>query len=285
MLPIKRASALAFFAPLTLPATASTISLMRKFSILALLLLPCVVSAQSADAIVTRYLAARGGYDKIKAVSSERVIGTISFGGGVDGLFLVERERPLKMHMEINLNGSTMIRVYDGKSAGWIYNPFAPNPSVQPMSEAELRNIFDEADFEGPFVDYKQKGNVIEFAGKADVQGSPAYKLRLTNKNGDVSYFYFDGVTFLLLEWQGVRKVGDAEQTSESFFKDFREVEGLKYPFLIESRSPGTNQSQKLVASKIEVNMPIDAAHFAKPTPPPSPAAPPPAAPADPAKP
>jgi hypothetical protein len=260
--------------------------LLRKFSILVLLLLlPCAVLAQSADAIVTRYLAARGGYEKIKAVRSERVIGTISFGGGVDGLFLVERERPLKMHMEVNLNGSTMIRVYDGKSAGWIYNPFAQNPAVDPMSEADLRNIFDEADFEGPFVDYKQKGNVVEFVGKADVQGSPAYKLRLTNKNGDVSYFYFDAVTFLLLEWQGVRKVGETDQTSESFFKDFREVEGLKYPFLIESRSRGTNQSQKLVASKIEVNMPIDAAHFAKPNPPPSPAAPPPPAPADPAKP
>jgi outer membrane lipoprotein-sorting protein len=271
---------------LTLPATPSTISLMRKFSILALLLLlPCAVRAQSADAIVARYLAARGGYDKIKAVHSERVIGTISFGGGVDGLLLVERERPLKMHMEINLNGSTMIRVYDGKSAGWIYNPFAPNAVVQSMSEAELRNIFDEADFEGPFVDYKQKGNVIEFVGRADVQGSPAFKLRLTNKNGDVGYFYFDAVTFLLLEWQGVRKVGEAEQTSESYFKDFREVEGLKYPFLIESRSPGTNQSQKLVANKIEVNMPIDAAHFAQPSPPPSPATPPPSAPADPAKP
>jgi outer membrane lipoprotein-sorting protein len=258
----------------------------RKLSIfVVLLLLPCSVRAQTADEIVTKYIAARGGYDKIKAVRSERVIGTISFGGGVDGLFLVERERPLKMHMEIVLNGSTMIRVYDGKSAGWIYNPFTPNPAVQPMSEADLRNIFDEADFEGPFVDYKQKGSAIEFAGKADVEGKPAYKLKLTNKNGDVSYFYFDAANYLLLEWQGIRKVGETDQTSESYFRDFREVEGLKYPFLIESRSPGTNQSQKLVADKIEVNMPIDAAHFAKPTPPPSPAVPPPSAPADPAKP
>jgi len=260
---------------------------MRKFSILVLLLLlPCAVRAQTADEIVTKYVAARGGYDKIKAVRSERVIGTISFGGGVDGLFLVERERSLKMHMEINLNGSTMIRVYDGKSAGWIYNPFTPNPAVQAMSEAELRNIFDEADFEGPFVDYKQKGSVIEFVGKADVEGKPAYKLKLTNKNGDVSYFYFDAGNYLLLEWRGVRKAGDADQTSESYFRDFREVEGLKYPFLIESRSPGTNQSQKLIADKIEVNVPIDTAHFAKPNPSPSPASPPPpSAPADPAKP
>jgi outer membrane lipoprotein-sorting protein len=255
---------------------------MRKFLILAaLLLLPCAAVAQTADEIVTKYLAARGGHDKIKAVRSERVIGTISFGGGVDGLFVVERERPLKMHMELNLNGATVIRVYDGKSTGWVYNPFAKDPFVQPMTEADLRNIFDEADFEGPFVDYKEKGNQIEFAGKTEVEGKPAYKVKITNKNGDVSYFSFDATTHLILKWEGTRKVGDKDQPSESFFRDYREVDGLKYPFLIESRSPGTEQSQKLIAEKLEVNVPIDAAHFAKPNPPPSPAA----APADAAKP
>jgi hypothetical protein len=259
---------------------------MRKLFIFAIiLLLPCALLAQTADEIVTKYLAARGGHDKIKAVRSERVIGTISFGGGVDGLFLVERERPLKMHMEVNLNGATMVRVYDGKSAGWIYNPFTPNPAVQPMTEDDLRNIFDEADFEGPFVDYKEKGSQLEFAGKTDVEGKPAYKIKLTNKNGDVSNFSFDATTYLILRWEGNRKVGDKDQPAESFFRDYREVEGIKYPFLIESHSPGTDQSQKLLANKIEVNVPIDAAHFAKPNPPPSPAAPPPSAPADPAKP
>jgi hypothetical protein len=259
---------------------------MRKFLILsALLLFPCAVLAQTAEEIVTKYLSARGGHDKIKAVHSERVIGTISFGAGVDGLFVVERERPLKMHMELSLNGATMIRVYDGKSAGWIYNPFTKDPSVEPMTEADLRNIFDEADFEGPFVDYKQKGNQIEFAGKTEVEGKPAYKIKLTNKNGDVSNFSFDAATYLILKWEGNRRVGDKDQPSESFFRDYREVEGLKYPFLIESRSPGTDQSQKLVADKLEVNISIDEAHFGKPSPPPSPDAAPAAAPADATKP
>jgi hypothetical protein len=249
---------------------------MRNLSLLAvLLLLPWDVPAQTADEIVTKYLAARGGRDNIKAVRSERVTGAISFGPGADGSFLVERERPLKMHMEVSLNGATVIRVYDGKSSGWIYNPFAGNPAVQPMTEADLRNILDEADFEGPFVDYKEKVNQLEFSGKTDVDDKPAYKLKLTNKNGDVSYFSFDATTYMLVRWQGTRKVDGKDQPSESFFRDFREVQGLKYPFLIESRAPGTDQSQKIVADKIEVNIPIDAAHFAKPNPPP------PSAPAD----
>jgi len=253
-------------------------STMRKLVFLLLtFLLALPAAAQSVDDILAKYLVARGGLDKIRAVQSERVTGTISFGPGAEGPFIVERARPLKMHMEFNLNGQVVIRVYDGKSAGWTYNPFVPNSAVQPMAEADLRNIFEEADFDGPFVDYKSKGNQIEFTGKEDVEEKPAYKLKLTNRNGDVSYFFFDASTHLLLKWQGNRKLGDKDVPWASFFRDFREVNGLKYPFLIESAEVGGEDTQRIIAEKIEVNVPIDEARFGKPSPP----APPPQPPTD----
>ena len=251
----------------------------RLFTLIIFALLATSLSAQTADEVVSKYLTARGGVEKIKAVKSERVTGTISFGPDAEGPFLVERQRPLKMHMEITLNGQTLMRTYDGKSAGWTYNPFSANPSVEPMSDADLRNIFDEADFDGPFVDYKSKGSQIEFVDKEEVLGKTAYKLKLTNKLGDVSFFYFDASTNLLLKWEGERKIANQNIPWESFFHDFREVNGLKYPFLIESDAPGTEQRQRIAAEKIEVNIPIDASHFAKPNPPAPPApadAPPP---------
>jgi outer membrane lipoprotein-sorting protein len=235
------------------------------------------VSAQTVEDIISKYLNARGGVDKIKAVNTERVTGTISFGPDAQGPFFIERKRPLKMHMEITLNGQSLTRTYDGKSTGWIYNPFSPNPAVEPMSDYDLRNIFDEADFDGPFVDYKEKGNTIEFVDKEEILGKSAYKLKLTNKTGDVSFFYFDATTSLLLKWEGTRKLNDKDVPWESFFRNFREVNGLKYPFLIESDAPGTDQTQRITAEKIEVNIPLDDARFGKPTPPappPAPAAP-----------
>lgn len=255
--------------------------MIRKLLLLAAIALAGTsLSAQTADEVIAKYVAARGGIDKIKAVKSERLTGTISFGPEAEGPFLVERLRPLKMYMEITLNGMTLIRSYDGKSTGWIYNPFTSNPSVQAMTDTDLRNIGDEADFDGPFVDYKAKGNKIEFVDKEEVLGKTAYKLKLTNKLGDVSYFYFDADTNLLLKWEGDRKVGTQSFPWESVFHDFREVNGLKYPFLIESDAPGTDQRQKITADKIEVNIAIDAARFGKPNAPPLPATP--AAPANP---
>ena len=240
----------------------------RLFLLLAFALLATSLSAQTADEVVSNYLAARGGIDKIKAVKSERVTGTISFGPDAEGSFVMERQRPLKMHVEIILNGDTFIRTYDGKSAGWTYNPFTASPSVQPMSDTDLRNILDEADFDGPFVDYKSKGNQIEFVDKEEVLGKTAYKLKLTSKLGELSFFYFDASTNLVLKWEGNRKIANQDVPWESFFHDFREVHGLKYPFLVESDAPGTEQRQKITADKIEVNVPIDPSHFQKPNPP-----------------
>ena len=245
-----------------------------------LFVLPLSLPAQTADDVINAYVNARGGLAKIKAVQTERVTGVITFAPGVEGPFFVERKRPLKMHMEITVNGQSLIRVYDGKSAGWIYNPFAPNPSVTAMSDADLAGIADEADFEGPFVDYKAKGNQIEFAGKEQIDGKVVHKLKLTDKQGDVSYFYFDASTGLLMKWQGLRKVGDKEFPWETYFRDFREVDGLKYPFLVESAAQDSDQIQRISATKIETNITLNDSHFAKPAPPP----PPPAA-ADPPKP
>ena len=242
--------------------------------------LPLALRAQTADDVISAYIKARGGLAKIKAVQTERIIGVITFAPGVEGPFFVERKRPLKMHMEITVNGQSLIRVYDGKSAGWIYNPFTPNASVAAMSAEDLTGIADEADFEGPFVDYKAKGNQIEYAGKEQIDGKIVHKLKLTAKQGDVSFFSFDASTGLLMKWQGLRKVGDKELPWETYFRDFREVDGLKYPFLVESAAVESDQIQKITATKIEINIPLNESQFAKPKPPE-----PPAAPADPSKP
>jgi len=231
-------------------------------------LLPLFANAQTADEIVNKALAARGGVERIKAVKSERVTGRISFTGGMEGTFALELKRPRKMRLEIDLGGQKAIRVYDGKSAGWMINPFAENKDVQPMSEEELKGISEESDFDGPLVDYKAKGSQVELIGKEQFDDKPVYRLQLTNKNGDVRFYVFDASTFILLKWEGIRKIEDKEFPWESIFSDYREVQGLKYPFQIDQGSPGTEIKQNLVTDKIEIDPQINDARFNKPAPP-----------------
>jgi outer membrane lipoprotein-sorting protein len=257
----------------------------RILCITLLLFLPLAAAAQTADEIVKKALDARGGADKIKAVQSERVSGHVSFSRDMKGTFVVELKRPLKMHVEISIEGQKIIRVYDGESSGWMVNPFTETKEAQPLSPEDLKNISDESDFDGPLVDYKTKGNQIELAGKENLDDKPVYRLKLTNKNGDIRFYIFDASSFLLLKWEGKRKTGDEDLPWESFFSDFHEVQGLKYPFRIEQGSPGTEIKQTLTAEKIEIDPQIDDSRFTKPARPDAPAVPAPPAPLAPASP
>lgn len=237
----------------------------KIFLIAFLSLLPLTAAAQSADEIITKVLNARGGADKIKAIKSERVSGTVGFAPGLDGPFVVELKRPRKMHMEISVEGQKIVRIYDGKANGWVINPFAENKGVQPMPAEDVKDIADEADFDGPFVDYKSKGNQIEFVAKEKFDDKPVYRLKLTTKGGEVRYYVFDASTYLLLKWEGTRKADNQDIPWETLFSDYREVNGIKYAFRIDAGSPGTNIKQTLTTEKIEIDPEIDDARFGKP--------------------
>jgi outer membrane lipoprotein-sorting protein len=237
---------------------------LRTFYIALLFLLPAAASAQTADEILAKVLAARGGLDKMRAIHSERVSGQISFGD-VSGPFAVELKRPLKMHMQITIQDKTMVRVYDGKSQGWANNPFAGKMEPEAMSEEELKNITEESDFDGPLVDYKSKGNQIELVGKDKFESKDVWRLKLTTKNGDVRYYLFDANSFLLLKWEGKRRFQDQEIPVESHFSDYREVGGVKFAFAIDSGSSPMELTQKIRIEKIELNPELNDGEFGRP--------------------
>jgi hypothetical protein len=230
-------------------------------------------AAQTADQVVAKALAARGGLVKIRAVKSQRVSGTISFGEA-SGPFFVEFKRPLKMHMQLTVQNLTMVRVYDGKSAGWANNPFGGKMNPEAMTDEDLANISEESDFDGPLVDYKRKGSQIVLMGKDKVEDKDVWRLRLTTKSGDVRYYVFDSASFLLLKWEGKRRIENKELPVESYFRDYRTVDGLKFAFAIDSGSSAAEIAQKIAIDKIELNVPIDDAEFAKPATPVAPEAP-----------
>src|SRR6202163_3941795 len=162
---------------------------------------PVKAEAQTSDEIVAKVLAARGGLEKAKSVQTERITGTIYFNAELYGPFLAEFKRPLKMHNEVTIQNKTVVRTFNGKDAGWVTNPFVGNDAPEPMSADEVKDVVNEADFDGPLVDAKAKGNTIELAGAEKVEGRDAYILKVTHKDGQVSSYSFDTKTFLLVKW------------------------------------------------------------------------------------
>lgn len=229
------------------------------------LLCPVKTAAQTAEEIVAKVLTARGGLEKAKAIQTERITGTIYFNAELYGPFLAEFKRPLKMHNEVTIQNKTVVRAFNGKDSGWVTNPFAGKDAPEAMSADELKDAVNEADFDGPLVDAKAKGNTIELAGSEKVEGRDAYVLKVTHKDGQVSSYSFDTKTFLLVRWSGADTVNGESVTRETFFHDYRDVGGLKFAFELVSNTPGTDVTQRIVVDKIELDPQIDEARFAKP--------------------
>jgi hypothetical protein len=255
---------------------------MFQFALLAGIQLACAAKAagQTADGIVAKVLVARGGLEKAKAVQSERITGTLYFNPELYGPFLAEFKRPGKMHNEVTIQNKTIVRSFNGKDVGWVINPFVGKETAEPMSADEVKDVLNEADFDGPLVDAKAKGNTIELIGTAKVEGRDAYVLKVMHKDGQVSSYFFDKETFLLVKWSGADNINGEAVTRETLFKDYRDVGWLKFAFELVSNTPGTDVTQRIVVEKIEIDPPIDDARFGKPPGPPSlPAAAPAAAP------
>jgi hypothetical protein len=223
---------------------------------------------QTVDEIIAKSIEARGGIRKLKAVQSQRMSGHITIGE-TEGTLLIERKRPAKMREEITIDGKTIIRATDGKS-GWAINPFSGSSDPVALSPDDLKLVAQQADLDRPLVDYRAKGNQVELVGRDKLDGKEVYKLKVTLKDGQIRYDYIGVASSLELKWEGRVVRNGEDYQAESHFQDYRSVDGVLYPFVIESSSPGMAGVQKVVFDKIELNPPLDDARFEPPAPAPA---------------
>jgi outer membrane lipoprotein-sorting protein len=232
------------------------------FTLLALL--APIASAQTVDELVARNMEAKGGAAKLKAVKSTRATGRMVAGPGMEFPFVMMQKRPKSTRMEFTFQGMTGMQVYDGKTA-WMSMPFMgkKEPEVMPADQAKM--IEEQADFDGPLVDYKEKGHTVELVGKEQVEGADAFKLKVTLKGGDVRHIYLDAETYLEIKMEAKRVIQGSEVEGESYLSDYKEVGGMMMPHVMESGAKGAPQRQKLIFEKIELNPELDDALFAMP--------------------
>ena len=239
---------------------------MRKFllSIAALLVFSTLLSAQTVDEIIAKHLDATGGLAKIKAVKTRRLTGNFE-ANGVQAGFVELEARPNKLRREIAIQGMTMIQAYDGKTA-WQVVPFTGKKTPEALTGDELRQFQEEADMDGTLADYKEKGSAVELVGRDKFDGVDAFNLKLTLKTGEVRNFYLDASSFLQIGVSGKAKREGKEFEVRTSLTDYKEVEGVMYPFTIES-IVADQGSAKVTLQKIEVNVPIEDSAFKMPAP------------------
>ncbi len=239
---------------------------MRRILVL-LAILPLFAApaaAQTVDEIIAKYLKTVGGMEKIQAVQTLRRSGKYVGGGGFEADILQENKRGNSVREEFSLQGMTAINAYNGKT-GWKIEPWQGKKDPESLSEEEMKSILEDSDFDGPLVNYRQKGYQVEFIGRDKFEGTDTVKLKISKSNGDVYIYHLDTDYYVPIKIDIKRMVRGAEREYETALADYKEVGGWFLPFSLESNVKGSQGKSKVVYEKIEANVPIDDSRFDMP--------------------
>jgi hypothetical protein len=210
----------------------------------------------TADELVTKNIEAKGGLDNIHAIKSVRFSGHMRIQQDTLELdYVTLIKQPESVRYEAALQGLTQVQAFDGQQA-WQINPFQGRKDPEKLSADDAKGMAeDAADFAGPLVDYKAKGYKLDYLGREDIDGTEAYKLRVTRTNGDLTTVYLDPDYFLEIRTVNRRIEHGVPVETVVDYGDYEKVAGVFLPFSQESGIKGSSDRQKVQFDKAEANV------------------------------
>jgi photosystem II stability/assembly factor-like uncharacterized protein len=236
----------------------------RRLILIAAGLQSSAAGAMTVDEIVTRYIDARGGMAHLKAIHSLRTTGSAIFGGGHGTIEAESAEvikRPGMVRDEVTIQGLTQVDAYDGHDA-WVMDPFGGRREPRRSTADEAKGRAEDADIDGPLVDWREKGHRVEYLGTEDVDGTAAIKLRVNLKDGDVLYVYLDPDYFLEIREVSERHIRGTERITEQDLGGYAQVAGVWMPMTTDGGPKGGPRDFHFRISRVEVNVDVDDALF-----------------------
>lgn len=221
------------------------------------------VKAQTADEIINKHIEAMGGKAKLLSIKSVYMEGTSVMQNGTEIAQKSWKVDGKLYRQEINSAMFNFAMLVTDKE-GWRQNP-RNGGAFEPMTAEAVANMQVQLDCAGAFVDYAAKGHKVELIGKEDVEGTPAFKIKITYKAGNEAHYFFDATTYLIIRMSakgggmgmgGGRGPGagaDVERITD--FSDYKKTEdGFMFAFKITPVGMGGG----IYYEKIEVNKPFD---------------------------
>jgi hypothetical protein len=213
----------------------------------------------TVDELVAKNIEAKGGASALNSLQTLRSTGKllVPIQGQIELGYLQIKKRPDEVRTEASLQGMTQIEAYDGKD-GWKVSPFFGRKDPERMSADDVKSLVEDAEIDGPLVDWKTKGSTVEYLGTEDVDGTPAHKLKVVRKNGDVSFVYLDPDHFLEIRIVTQRVRHGAYEEVETDLGDYEKAGGIFIPTSIAVGPKGSPDKQVVVVDKVEANVPVD---------------------------
>jgi hypothetical protein len=179
--------------------------------------------------------------------------------------FRMEMARPAKQRIELDVMGDTAVQVWDGKE-GWKLRPYLGRREVEPFTPGEVKAASMQQGLDGPLIDHAAKGIKVEVAGAERVLGRPAYKLKLTARDGGQRHVWVDGESFLDIRIEGPsRRLDGKERAVYTYMQEYRKIDGLTVPFVYETRVDGVRDAERIYVEKVAFNSVTEGSRYSRP--------------------
>ena len=235
----------------------------KKTSLAVAVLMICsMAGAQEvnlADILSNHYKAT--GLGKLRKVNTITMTGTIIQQDAMPVKII--KMRPDKYLMEFDVQDITGFQGYDGHTA-WSTAPWSGNPKPQVMPDDRAGELRSRGDFDGLLYNWKEKGHSVELAGRDTVEKTPAFKLKITKKEGGIEFYYLDATKFTILKRKYSRMMRGQEVAVENYFHEYRMVQGVLFAFT-QVTYFGGQLYNTLQFDTIQLNNPVDTNSFRMP--------------------
>jgi hypothetical protein len=172
--------------------------------------------------------------------------------------FVMYLQRGRKMRVEIEFKGQTAIQVYNG-TQGWKVRPFLNRHEVESFTPEELKAASTQTDLDGLLIDYAAKGSKVELESTDQVDGRVDYNLTVTDKNGKRSSRLDRCRNLSGRQIEGTpRQLDGKYHLGATYFRDYRSVNGLVMPYLLETEVEGVRETEKILIENIVSNPRLD---------------------------
>ncbi len=236
-------------------------------ALLGLIVPAALPQALTADQIIEKNVAARGGVKAWREIQTMTLTGKMDAGSQKNAQlpFVLKLKRPQMSRLEIDFAGKKALQIYDGKN-GWKVRPFLGRNEVEPFTTAEMHTAADQGDLDGYLIDHEAKGIKVEVMGMDSVEGHDAYRLQLTMKDGQVRHLWVDAKSFLEVKVEGVpRRLDGTMHNVEIYYRNYGSISGLMIPFVLETVVEKVQPSRKITVETVVLNPKLEDNAFAKP--------------------
>lgn len=219
--------------------------------------------AGDVDDLLERHYEALGGLDRLLEIDSLRIEGTNRFQNQEISVTYLAK-RPNLLRMETASHNVRVIRIFDGETAWQVMRQAGRGKEVTEMEGQDAVELIRESDFDGPLIDYEEKGHRIEYRGSEAWDDREVHRLDVVEAGGVEETYFLDAESLQVVKKSAKVPVEGGIIEFEMYYDDHREVEGLVFPFATTVVSDGQTVFTGTV-EEVELNPDFDRGLFEKP--------------------